>query len=38
MGNLIIRDWANNNSDKLYKINTKSEKASKEVDRWVKKT
>jgi len=34
---LIIRDWANNNSDKLYKINTKSEKASKEVDRWVKK-
>ena len=36
-GKLIIRDWANNNSDKLYKINTKSEKASKEVDRWVKK-
>ena len=36
-GKLIIRDWANNNSDKLYTINTKSEKASKEVDRWVKK-
>lgn len=36
-GKLIIRDWANNNSDKLYKINTKSEKASKEIDRWVKK-
>lgn len=36
-GKLIIRDWANNNSDNLYKINTKSEKASKEVDRWVKK-
>jgi cheR methyltransferase, SAM binding domain len=36
-GKLIIRDWANNKSDKLYKINTKSEKASKEVDRWVKK-
>ena len=35
-GKLIIRDWANNNSDKLYTINTKSEKASKEVDRWVK--
>ena len=36
-GKLIIRDWANNNSDNLYTINTKSEKASKEVDRWVKK-
>ena len=36
-GKLIIRDWANNNSDKSYIINTKSEKASKEVDRWVKK-
>ena len=35
-GKLIIRDWANNNSDNLYTINTKSEKASKEVDRWVK--
>jgi len=36
-GKLIIRDWANNNLDNLYTINTKSEKASKEVDRWVKK-
>jgi cheR methyltransferase, SAM binding domain len=36
-GKLIIRDWANNNSDNLYTINMKSEKASKEVDRWVKK-
>ena len=36
-GKLIIRDWANNNSDNPYTINTKSEKASKEVDRWVKK-
>ena len=36
-GKLIIRDWANNNSDNPYKINMKSEKASKEVDRWVKK-
>ena len=36
-GKLIIRDWANNNSDSLYTINMKSEKASKEVDRWVKK-
>ena len=36
-GKLIIRDWANNNSDSLYTINMKSEKAIKEVDRWVKK-
>ena len=36
-GKLIIRDWANNNSDNPYTINMKSEKAIKEVDRWVKK-
>lgn len=36
-GKLIIRDWANKNSDMLYTLHVKNEKVSKEVDRWIKK-
>ena len=36
-GKLIIRDWANKNSDIPYTLHVKNEKVSKEVDRWIKK-